>query len=145
MKNKSYFAVIEMNHVTIHCFVFLDWFGNLVHHLRVLSVIPSVHDRFPQPAVVTPREIIHHLLDCICQFIALWFYLFKDYSFSHGLSAFSFLCHNGQSHVGRYLVTASDCLSVRPSVRLSRHIVVSRATKEQYVIESLFLSHRLYK
>lgn len=69
---------------------------------------------------VTRWEIIYNLLNCIGQFIvACYFYLFKDYSFSHSLTAIFFLYHHGVSNVGRYLVTvASVCLSVCLSVTL---------------------------
>ena len=67
------------------------------------------------------REIIHHLLSSIRQFIATWFYLCKDYSFSHSLSAVSSLPHNGRSRAGRYLVmVASVYLSICLSVCVDR-------------------------
>lgn len=114
---------------SIHFLVFLVCFGNWLHHRGILSIIPSVHDRFLQSSA---SHLSHYgksyIFSCtafansllpVSFFFNLFFYLFKDYSFSHSLCAISFLCHHGACHTGRYLVAivmASVCLFVCLSV-----------------------------
>ena len=117
------FVISEVKHCSIHFLVFLDCFGNWLHHRGILSIILSAHDRFLQSSA---SHLSHHgksyiFIHC-CLFLFFLsfflFFLFKDYSCSHSLCAISFLCHHGACHTGRYLVAmASVCLSVCPCLQ----------------------------
>lgn len=117
------FVFIKMKRAT-HCFVFLDCFGNRL--LRALIYNTTISARFCRalPTVVTPQEIIYHLLNW-------FFYLFErlfifPQSLCHFLSVppWNMACGPLSRHGG-------VCLSVC----LFGHIVVSSVNEEQCMIE----------